>query len=213
MVFMAYESKCLSGKYKFESVCSVWEMQHLDTNGRGDCTFLSCSQGQFYYTCYVSSQGICLCVFPSQDSQRERNSNFQAFVKLALETLLGSCRRKHEGPRGRQGWGLLLTPASQSTASIRLSLDRAWPKPPSSVPSVPSHTGLRSELRCWFAHWKSGRYPRIPETLWPRPHLLRFDSARVIVHNCAVHKWTELQINMIYTLAIIWNFDSFSPHF
>ncbi|CAM4718914.1 unnamed protein product [Leuciscus chuanchicus] len=44
--------------------------------------------------------GICLCVFPSQDSQRERNSNFQAFVKLALETLLGSCRRKHEGPRG-----------------------------------------------------------------------------------------------------------------
>ncbi|TRY86412.1 hypothetical protein DNTS_004193 [Danionella cerebrum] len=38
-----------------------------------------------------------------EDSRRERSSNFQAFVKLALETLLGSCRRKHGGPRGRQG--------------------------------------------------------------------------------------------------------------
>ncbi|KAK7136306.1 hypothetical protein R3I94_014828 [Phoxinus phoxinus] len=35
-----------------------------------------------------------------EDSQREKSNNFQAFVKLALETLLGSCRHKHEGPRG-----------------------------------------------------------------------------------------------------------------
>ncbi|KAM7405093.1 hypothetical protein PAMP_012378 [Pampus punctatissimus] len=47
--------------------------------------------------------GICLSFIPSQDSRRERSSNFQAFVKMALETLLGSCRRKHGGPRGRQG--------------------------------------------------------------------------------------------------------------
>lgn len=51
----------------------------------------------------VSSEGICLCLVPSQDSRRERSSNFQAFVKMALETLLGSCRRKHGGPRGKQG--------------------------------------------------------------------------------------------------------------
>ncbi|TWW57048.1 uncharacterized protein [Takifugu rubripes] len=38
-----------------------------------------------------------------EDSRRERSNNFQAFVKMALETLLGSCRRKHGGPRGRQG--------------------------------------------------------------------------------------------------------------
>ncbi|KAL7884615.1 hypothetical protein AOLI_G00073850 [Acnodon oligacanthus] len=38
-----------------------------------------------------------------EDSRRERSSNFQAFVKMALETLLGSCRRKYGGPRGRQG--------------------------------------------------------------------------------------------------------------
>lgn len=51
----------------------------------------------------VPSEGIYLCFIPSQDSRRERSSNFQAFVKMALETLLGSCRRKHGGPRGRQG--------------------------------------------------------------------------------------------------------------
>lgn len=51
----------------------------------------------------VSSEAICLCLVPSQDSRRERSNNFQAFVKMALETLLGSCRRKHGGPRGRQG--------------------------------------------------------------------------------------------------------------
>lgn len=55
--------------------------------------------------CCVPSEGICLCFIPSQDSRRERSNNFQAFVKMALETLLGSCRRKHGGPRGRQGWG------------------------------------------------------------------------------------------------------------
>lgn len=49
----------------------------------------------------VPSEGICVCL-PSQDSRRERSSNFQAFVKMALETLLGSCRRKHGGPQGRQ---------------------------------------------------------------------------------------------------------------
>ncbi|CAL8275633.1 unnamed protein product [Boreogadus saida] len=38
-----------------------------------------------------------------KDSRRERSNNFQAFVKMALETLLGSCRRKHAGPQGRQG--------------------------------------------------------------------------------------------------------------
>ncbi|CAG6021766.1 unnamed protein product [Menidia menidia] len=38
-----------------------------------------------------------------EDSRRERSNNFQAFVKMALETLLGSCRHKHGGPRGRQG--------------------------------------------------------------------------------------------------------------
>ncbi|KAM8753957.1 uncharacterized protein AB9X84_010937 [Acanthopagrus schlegelii] len=38
-----------------------------------------------------------------EDSRRERSNNFQAFVKMALETLLGSCRRKHGGPRGKQG--------------------------------------------------------------------------------------------------------------
>ncbi|CAL8256666.1 unnamed protein product [Gadus morhua 'NCC'] len=38
-----------------------------------------------------------------EDSRRERSNNFQAFVKMALETLLGSCRRKHAGPQGRQG--------------------------------------------------------------------------------------------------------------
>lgn len=54
--------------------------------------------------CCVPSEGICLCLVPSQDSRRERSNNFQAFVKMALETLLGSCRRKHGGPRGRQGW-------------------------------------------------------------------------------------------------------------
>lgn len=54
--------------------------------------------------CCVSSEGICLCFIPSQDSRRERSNNFQAFVKMALETLLGSCRRKHGGPRGKQGW-------------------------------------------------------------------------------------------------------------
>ncbi|CAJ1084677.1 hypothetical protein D4764_08G0010350 [Xyrichtys novacula] len=37
-----------------------------------------------------------------EDSRRERSNNFQAFVKMALETLLGSCRRKHGGPRGKQ---------------------------------------------------------------------------------------------------------------
>lgn len=54
--------------------------------------------------CCVPSEGICLCLVPSQDSRRERSNNFQAFVKMALETLLGSCRRKHGAPRGRQGW-------------------------------------------------------------------------------------------------------------
>lgn len=54
-------------------------------------------------SCCVPSEGICLCLVPSQDSRRERSNNFQAFVKMALETLLGSCRRKHGGPRGRQG--------------------------------------------------------------------------------------------------------------
>ncbi|PIN99475.1 hypothetical protein AB205_0198000 [Aquarana catesbeiana] len=29
-----------------------------------------------------------------EDSRRERSSNFQAFIRMALETLLGSCRRK-----------------------------------------------------------------------------------------------------------------------
>ncbi|KAG8546988.1 hypothetical protein GDO81_029351, partial [Engystomops pustulosus] len=29
-----------------------------------------------------------------EDSRRERSSNFQAFVRMAMETLLGSCRRK-----------------------------------------------------------------------------------------------------------------------
>jgi hypothetical protein len=47
---------------------------------------------------------LFLCSVPSQDSRRERSNNFQAFVKMALETLLGSCRRKHGGPWGRQGW-------------------------------------------------------------------------------------------------------------
>ncbi len=54
--------------------------------------------------CCVPSEGICLCFISSQDSRRERSNNFQAFVKMALETLLGSCRRKHGGPRGKQGW-------------------------------------------------------------------------------------------------------------
>lgn len=31
---------------------------------------------------------------PLKDSRRERSSNFQSFVRMALETLLGSCRRK-----------------------------------------------------------------------------------------------------------------------
>ncbi|KAM4737543.1 uncharacterized protein FYW61_004979 [Anableps anableps] len=38
-----------------------------------------------------------------EDSRRERSNNFQAFVKMALETLLGTCRRKHGGPQGRRG--------------------------------------------------------------------------------------------------------------
>lgn len=53
----------------------------------------------------VSPVKVSVCVpSPSQDSRRERSNNFQAFVKMALETLLGSCRRKHGGPRGKQGW-------------------------------------------------------------------------------------------------------------
>ncbi|GAA6076018.1 uncharacterized protein LOC101072313 [Tachysurus ichikawai] len=34
-----------------------------------------------------------------EDSRRERSNNFQAFVILTLETLLGSCSRKYKGPR------------------------------------------------------------------------------------------------------------------
>lgn len=57
----------------------------------------------------LSPPVLCLCLFvpisvisdphpaptsPLQDSRRERSSNFQSFVRMALETLLGSCRRK-----------------------------------------------------------------------------------------------------------------------
>lgn len=52
----------------------------------------------------MSPVKVSVCFIPSQDSRRERSNNFQAFVKMALETLLGSCRRKHGGPRGKQGW-------------------------------------------------------------------------------------------------------------
>ncbi|KAM9325867.1 uncharacterized protein PAF06_002019 isoform 1-T1 [Gastrophryne carolinensis] len=34
-----------------------------------------------------------------EDSRRERSSNFQAFMRTALETLLGSCRRKRPARR------------------------------------------------------------------------------------------------------------------
>lgn len=70
--------------------------------------------------CCVPSEGICLCFIPSQDSRRERSNNFQAFVKMALETLLGSCRRKHGGPRGRQGWVHLPSPLHFSPWAYRL---------------------------------------------------------------------------------------------
>lgn len=74
--------------------------------------------------CCVPSEGICLCFFPSQDSRRERSNNFQAFVKMALETLLGSCRRKHGGPRGRQGWVHL--PSALPSGAYRLCAV-VWP--------------------------------------------------------------------------------------
>lgn len=65
----------------------------------------------------VSPVKVSVCVpSPSQDSRRERSNNFQAFVKMALETLLGSCRRKHGGPRGKQGWEpltFLLSPQTE----------------------------------------------------------------------------------------------------
>ncbi|TNN74809.1 hypothetical protein EYF80_014909 [Liparis tanakae] len=37
----------------------------------------------------------------TKDSRRERSNNFQAFVKMALETLLGSCRRFVENKNTR----------------------------------------------------------------------------------------------------------------
>ncbi|KAA0714383.1 hypothetical protein E1301_Tti016606 [Triplophysa tibetana] len=43
---------------------------------------------------------VNISVYPSQESRRERSNSFHAFVKLALETLLGSCRRKHGNPMG-----------------------------------------------------------------------------------------------------------------
>ncbi|KAF3861005.1 hypothetical protein F7725_001260, partial [Dissostichus mawsoni] len=47
-----------------------------------------------------------------EDSRRERSNNFQAFVKMALETLLGSCRRKHGGARANRADTLLFLTSS-----------------------------------------------------------------------------------------------------
>lgn len=76
--------------------------------------------------CCVPSDANCLCFIPLQDSRRERSSNFQAFVKMALETLLGSCRRKHGGPRGRQGWEHLPLPPHFSPWTCRLGYHVAF---------------------------------------------------------------------------------------
>lgn len=120
--------------------------------------------------CCVPSEGICLCFIPSQDSRRERSNNFQAFVKMALETLLGSCRRKHGGPRGRQGWVRFSPPlsalslpwacklgqlcGSPNTASAHLSTQRVNPISIHrhllfnlcSSPASPTHTVLSGLL-------------------------------------------------------------------
>lgn len=105
--------------------------------------------------CCVPSEGICLCLVPSQDSRRERSNNFQAFVKMALETLLGSCRRKHGAPRGRQGWeGPRFPPLNLHTG---LLYGRFPPQRP-----VASHRGRL---------WTRSPSPSVVQPLPPPTHL------------------------------------------
>ena len=71
---------------------------------------------------------ISLCAFPLQGSRRGRSSNCQAFVRTALETLLGSHHCRHGGPPGRQGWRQPQpTPLSPNTPLPWMSPNTAHP--------------------------------------------------------------------------------------